>query len=160
MARGAGMQVMNENGRPIAILIADDDAEDRELTQAALADARLENEVYCVSSGTELLDFLLHRGEYQDFFQAPRPGLILLDLKMPGEDGLAVLGEIKRHPELNRIPGVVLTGNGSEELRSSCYGLGASHFIPKPVTFESLIAMMRSLGTYWFAVCRRTTAAF
>lgn len=159
MASGSGIQVMNENGRPISILIADDDAGDRELTQAALADARLENDVFCVSSGAELLDYLLHQGEYQDFFQAPRPGLILLDLKMPGIDGLAALTEIKRHPELSRIPVVVLTGNCSEEVRASCYALGASHFIPKPVTFESLIAMMRSLGTYWFAVCRRTTAA-
>jgi CheY-like chemotaxis protein len=158
MSRGAGMQVMNENGRPISILIADDDAEDRELTQAALADARLENDVYCVSSGPELLDYLLHRGEYTDFFQAPRPGLILLDLKMPGMDGMTVLEEIKRHPELARIPVVVLTGNSSDETRAACYELGASHFIPKPVTFESLILMMRSLGTYWFAVCRRTTA--
>jgi CheY-like chemotaxis protein len=158
MPRGAGMQVMNEFGRPISILIADDDAEDRELTQAALADARLENDVFCVSSGEELLDFLLHRGEYQDFFQAPRPGLILLDLKMPGMDGLAALQEIKQNADLARIPVVILTGNSTEETRAACYALGANHFIPKPVTFESLILMMRSLGTYWFAVCRRTTA--
>jgi CheY-like chemotaxis protein len=158
MPRGAGMQVMNEFGRPISILIADDDAEDRDLTQAALADARLENDVFCVSSGEELLDFLLHRGEYQDFFQAPRPGLILLDLKMPGMDGMAALQEIKQNADLARIPVVILTGNSTEETRAACYALGANHFIPKPVTFESLILMMRSLGTYWFAVCRRTTA--
>lgn len=158
MPRGAGMQVMNEFGRPISILIADDDAEDRDLTQAALADARLENDVFCVSSGEELFDFLLHRGEYQDFFQAPRPGLILLDLKMPGMDGLATLQEIKQNADLARIPVVILTGNSTEETRAACYSLGANHFIPKPVTFESLILMMRSLGAYWFAVCRRTTA--
>lgn len=156
--RSTGMQVMNEFGRPISILIADDDTSDRELTRAALADARLENEVHCVSHGEELLDFLLHRGIYADFFQAPRPGLILLDLRMPGMDGLAALAEIKRHGELARIPVVVLTGNCSDETRAACYALGANHFIPKPVTFESLVAMMKSLGRYWFAVCRQTSA--
>lgn len=153
-----GMRVMNEFGRPISILIADDDQGDRELTQAALADARLENDVYCVGHGQELLDFLFHRGVYTDYLQAPRPGLILLDLKMPGMDGLEVLAEIKKHTELARIPVVVLTGGCSDETRAACYALGANHFIPKPVTFESLVAMMKSLGRYWFAVCRQTTA--
>lgn len=153
-----GMQVMNEFGRPISILIADDDQGDRELTQAALADARLENDVYCVARGEELLDYLLHRGAYTNYLQAPRPGLILLDLKMPGMDGLEALAEFKMHPELARIPVVVLTGNCSDETRAACYALGVNHFIPKPVTFESLVAMMKSLGRYWFAVCRQTTA--
>jgi len=156
--RNTGMQVMNEFGRPISILIADDDQGDRDLTQAALADARLQNDIFCVSHGEELLDFLLHRGAYTDFFQAPRPGLILLDLKMPGMDGLAALAEIKQHSELARIPVVVLTGNCSDETRAACYALGANHFIAKPVTFESLVAMMKSLGKYWFAVCRQTSA--
>lgn len=152
------MKVMNESGRPISILIVDDDPEDRELTQAALADARIENDIHTVSDGQELLDYLLHQGDYQDYFQAPRPGLILLDLKMPGIDGLAALEEIKRRPDLSRIPVVVLTGSASDETRAACYALGASHFIAKPVTFESLIGMMRSLGKYWFAVTRRATA--
>ncbi len=128
------------------------------MTQAALADARIENDIHTVDSGEELLDYLLHRGEHHDFFQAPRPGLILLDLKMPGLGGLAALEEIKRHPELSRIPVVVLTGSTCDETRAACYALGASHFIPKPVTFESLISMMRSLGKYWFAVTKRATA--
>src|SRR5207244_13589226 len=100
---------------------------------------------YCVEDGEQLLDFLHHRGEYGDGAKTPRPGLILLDLNMPKKDGR----EIKADPNLRRIPIVVLTTSKAEEDIYRTYDLGVSSFITKPVTFEGLVEVMKTLRTYW-----------
>lgn len=143
---------MNFQGRPITILLADDDPDDRMLAKDALDENRLANDLQCVEDGEELLDYLLQRGRFSNPETAPRPGLILLDLNMPRKDGREALREIKEHPELRRIPIVVLTTSKAEEDILRTYELGVNSFISKPVTFEGLVEVMRALGKYWFEI--------
>ncbi len=139
-------------GRPITILMADDDADDRLLTQEALEESRLVNDLRFVEDGEELLDYLYRRDKYVDLNLSPRPGLILLDLNMPRKDGREALEEIKADPDLRQIPVVVLTTSSVEEDIFRTYDLGASSFITKPVTFEGLIEVVNTLGIYWLEV--------
>ena len=138
--------------KPIVILLADDDEEDRMLACDALAESRLSNDITCVTDGEDLMDYLQHRGQYAPPFEAPRPGLILLDLNMPKMDGREALREIKSDPELRQISVVVLTTSKAEEDIYSSYDSGASSFISKPVTFEGLVEVMKGLGRYWFEI--------
>ena len=137
---------MTQLGQPIIILMADDDADDRMLTKEALEESRVLNDLRFVEDGEELMAFLRKQGEYAD---APRPGLILLDLNMPKKDGREALKEIKADAELRRIPVVVMTTSKAEEDIFRSYDLGASSFITKPVTFDRLVELMRTLGQYW-----------
>lgn len=140
-----------ENAEPITILMADDDADDRMLAHDAMQESRLCNCFRFVEDGQELMDYLKRRGKYATE-DAPRPGLILLDLNMPRKDGRRALEEIKSDPELRRIPVVVLTTSKTEEDILRTYDLGANSFITKPVTFERLVEIVRTLGVYWFNI--------
>jgi two-component system, response regulator len=136
---------------PITILLADDDEEDRELTREALQDARLANEMRFVVDGQDLMDYLRRRGRYAgDSVEAPRPGIILLDLNMPKKDGREALKEIKSDPELRRIPVIVLTTSKDEEDVFRTYDLGVNSFITKPVTFGGLVEVLSTWSRYWF----------
>ena len=137
---------------PITILLADDDLVDCLLAQEALAESRLANALFIVHDGEALLDYLHRRGAYAAPGAAPWPGVILLDLNMPKLGGREALERIKGDPELRRIPVVVLTTSRTEEDIYRSYDVGANAFISKPVTFEGLVAVMRSLGTYWFEI--------
>jgi len=143
---------MNNGRRSITILLADDDEDDRKLAQDALVESRLANDLHTVENGEELMDYLLRRGKYAALADSPRPGLILLDLNMPKKDGREALREIKADPSLRQIPVVVLTTSKAEEDIYRTYDLGANSFITKPVMFESLVRVMRDLGTYWFEI--------
>ena len=143
---------MPETARPITILLADDDADDRMLTRDALAESRLANNLKFVEDGEQLMDYLCRRGNYASAEDAPRPGLILLDLNMPRKDGREALREIKSNPNLRHIPIVVLTTSKAEEDIYRTYDLGVNSFITKPVTFEGLVGVMRALGRYWFEI--------
>jgi len=138
--------------RSITILLADDDADDRMMASEALEESRLANDLRCVEDGEELMDYLLRRGKYSQPESAPRPGLILLDLNMPKKDGREALREIKSEPTLRTIPVVVLTTSQAEEDIYRTYDLGVNSFITKPVNFESLVALMKTLGKYWFEI--------
>jgi CheY-like chemotaxis protein len=142
---------MSSRARSITILIAEDDPDDRLLSQEALSESRLANEVHYVEDGEQLMDYLYRRGRYAEQ-PAPRPGMILLDLNMPRKDGREALNEIKADPTLRRIPVIVLTTSKAEEDILRSYDLGVSSFIVKPVTFEGLVNMMRTLGHYWFEI--------
>ena len=139
-----------KNSKPMVILMADDDADDRLLAQDALSECKLSNELRCVEDGEELLDYLHRRGRYTA--DAPRPGLILLDLNMPRKDGREALREIKEDPELRKIPVVVLTTSKADADIGRIYELGANSFISKPVTFDSLVQVMQIIGNYWFEI--------
>jgi len=138
--------------KPVVILMADDDADDRLLAKDALAECRIPGELQFVENGEELLDYLLRRGNYAQPPGLPRPGLILLDLNMPKKDGREALREIKAHPDLRKIPVVVLTTSNTDTDISEIYDLGANSFISKPVTFDSLVNVMKVLGNYWCEV--------
>jgi CheY-like chemotaxis protein len=138
-------------GHSITILMADDDADDRMLAHDAIAESRLCNDVRFVEDGQELMDYLKREGKYAGV-EAPKPGLILLDLNMPRKDGRQALKEIKADPDLRRIPVVVLSTSRTEEDILRTYDLGANSFITKPVTFERLVDIVRTLGVYWFSI--------
>ncbi len=138
--------------KPITILVADDDADDRMMIEEALRENRLANDLHFVRDGEELMEYLRGIGNYADAKSHPRPGLILLDLNMPKKDGREALKEIKGDPALRGIPIVVLTTSKAEEDVYRTYNLGVNSFITKPVTFEALVAITRDLGRYWFEI--------
>lgn len=135
--------------RPITILMADDDEDDRLLTQDALRESRVLNSLYCVEDGVELLEYLRKEGRYASGVACPRPSLILLDLNMPRMDGREALHNIKNDENLRGIPVVILTTSKQEEDMVRGYNLGAASYITKPVNFDGLVELMRALGKYW-----------
>ena len=143
---------MNKHGEPITILMADDDADDRRLTRDALEESRLANDLRFVENGEELLDYLRNQGKYTDVEEAPRPGLILLDLNMPRKDGRTALKEMKADPDLRQIPVTVLTTSKADEDIFRSYDLGVNSYIVKPVTFEALVDILQTLEKYWFEI--------
>lgn len=122
------------------------------LAREALTESRLANELYLVRDGEELMDYLYQRSQYADPSSSPRPGLILLDLNMPRKDGREALREIKSDSNLRQIPVVVLTTSKAEEDIYRSYDLGANSFITKPVTFASLVEVIKTIGKYWFEI--------
>lgn len=148
------MREVREMREPITILMADDDADDRDLTRDAFDDAHLANDLRFAVDGEDLMDYLLGRGAYTDPKLRPRPSLILLDLNMPRKDGREALREIKEHPDLRQIPVVVLTTSDADEDIWGTYDLGVNSFIRKPVTFEALASVVATLSTYWFEIVR------
>ena len=143
---------MPNNGEPITILMADDDEEDCAMTRDAMSDARMVNEMRFVHDGQELMDYLQRRGEYADGANAPRPGIILLDLNMPKKDGREALAEIKSDEDLRTIPVCVLTTSAAEEDIYRSYDLGVNSFITKPVTFAGLVEVLHAWSRYWFEI--------
>jgi CheY-like chemotaxis protein len=150
---------MTETRDRITILLADDDEDDQMLAQQAFEECRLTNELRIVPDGEELLDYLHGRGAYAAPGSAPRPGLILLDLNMPRLDGREALREIKANPTLRSIPVVVLTTSKQEQDILRSYDLGVNSFITKPVTFEGLVDVIKTLGRYWFELVQLPSEA-
>ena len=143
---------MDSKRDDVIILYAEDDPEDRMLVKDAMEESRLANEMHFVEDGEELMDYLQRRGKYTELSDKPLPGLILLDLNMPKKDGREALEEIKADPNLRRIPIVVLTTSKAEEDILSTYDLGVSGFVIKPVTFESLVSLLKTISKYWFEI--------
>ncbi len=143
---------MPDRLRPITILMADDDADDRLMTREAFEASHLKNDLKFVENGVELLDYLYRRDKYADPESSPRPSIILLDLNMPKKDGREALEEIKKDPNLRNIRIIVLTTSKAEEDIYRTYNLGAASYITKPVTFESLVDVVKTLGKYWLEI--------
>jgi two-component system response regulator len=131
------------------VLLVEDNPDHAELTLKALNDGNLLNEIVWVKDGEEALDFLYHRGRYADAIKAPRPGLILLDLRLPKVDGHEVLRQIKGDEDLRSIPVVMLTTSEREDEISQSYKVGANSFVSKPVRFAEFVERVRSLKLYW-----------
>ena len=124
------------------------------LVHDALEEADWSVDLREVEDGDELIDYLHRRGRYARPQESPRPGLILLDLKMPGRGGLQALEEIKGESPLSRIPVVVLTTSSAEEDIAGAYDLGANSYIVKPSSFSTLVNTMQALERYWLDVVR------
>lgn len=137
-----------ENSKPVWVLAAEDDPDDRLLVGEAFRDAGLNCNLEFVEDGDSLLDYLLARGNFAER-QGRQPSLILLDLNMPGKDGREALAELKSHPQLRRIPVVVMTTSRAQTDILQSYDLGVSSFIVKPATFDALVEVVRRLGQYW-----------
>ncbi|MCK5124620.1 MAG: response regulator [candidate division Zixibacteria bacterium] len=136
----------------VTILIADDDPDDRMMIQDAFDENKLANNLVFVENGEELLDYLFNRGDYTDQLKYQPPGLVLLDLNMPKLDGREALKEIKSNASLSQIPVIILTTSQAEEDICSSYSLGVNSFITKPITFDSLVNIIKSLAYYWFQI--------
>lgn len=143
---------MTRSSKPVMILVAEDDPDDRMLLQDAFEESRINNELRFVEDGEQLIAYLRREGEYAGPGKAPSPGMILLDLNMPRMDGREALGIIKADPTLRRIPIIVLTTSKAESDIVSTYGLGVSSFITKPVTFAGLVEVVQALGRYWIEI--------
>ncbi len=142
---------MNDMAKSITILMADDDEDDRLLAREAFIEGRLRNELCFAEDGEDLMDYLFRRGKYAGT-NIPRPDIILLDLNMPRKDGREALKEIKSDPNLRSIPVIVLTTSKSDEDIVKSYDLGVNSFIKKPVKFDLLVDVIRSIGKYWLEI--------
>ncbi|MGH7829976.1 MAG: response regulator [Candidatus Binatia bacterium] len=133
----------------IAILLVEDNPDHAELAIKALARAKLVNKVFWVKDGEECLHFLFHEGIYADGANAPKPGLILLDIRLPKVDGLEVLRRIKKDPNLQSIPVVMLTTSDLGDEIKEAYQLGANSYVTKPVRFTEFVEKVQAVELYW-----------
>jgi CheY-like chemotaxis protein len=145
----AGSMVITRDDQPITILLVDDDADCRLLIRDAISECKVNNEVFEVSNGREALAFLHQEGAYAD---APRPGLIYLDIEMPGLNGLDTLRQIKSDPRLSDIPIVMMTGVCGEEEMHTAARLGANSYTLKPASAEQFMSTVLASTNYWLTV--------
>ena len=138
-------------GRPIEILLVEDNPGDARLAKEALKEARVNNNLTVAKDGEEALEFLHRRGRHE---QAPRPDLILLDLNLPRKDGREVLAEIKAHDSIKRIPVVVLTTSEAEEDVVKAYNLNANCYVTKPVDLDQFIKVVKSIEDFWLTIVK------
>ena len=129
-------------------MLVDDDEGHLLLIRENLRAGGIINELIEAHAGQQALDYLFRRGQYQDPAKSPRPGLILLDIKMPKGDGFAVLEKVKADPQLRMIPVVMLTSTDDQIEVNRCYALGANSYIVKPVRYEDFQERVKSLGLF------------
>ncbi|QDU64320.1 Response regulator rcp1 [Planctomycetes bacterium Pan216] len=139
------------SSRPITVLLAEDDPDDQLMAKKAWEQARILNPLEIVDNGEELLDCLRQRGRFADTSKE-RPGLVLLDLNMPRMDGREALAEIKSDASLRRIPVIILTTSKADEDVLQSYDLGVNSYIAKPVTFDSLVDVIKGFEQYWIHI--------
>lgn len=130
------------------ILLAEDNANDIELSLAAFKENKLANRVDVVRDGVEALDYLFYRGKYADR-PVESPVVILLDIKMPKKTGIEVLKEIKQNPDLRNIPVVMLTSSDLDRDIIESYNLGVNAYVVKPVDFIEFAKAVKTLGLFW-----------
>jgi two-component system, chemotaxis family, response regulator Rcp1 len=136
-------------GRPVEVLLAEDNNDDVELTRQGFRRAKLLINLHCVEDGEKCLAFLRKQGEYQN---APTPDLLLLDLNMPKMNGQEVLAEMIKDDRLIGLPVVVLTTSEQEQEVLNMYKMRCSSYIIKPVDFDQFLKVVRSIAEYWFTI--------
>ena len=136
-------------GRPVEILLVEDNPGDLRLTEEALKEGKVTNNLSAARDGEEALAFLRKEGTYAD---APRPDLVLLDLNLPKKDGREVLAEIKTDPDLKRIPVVVLTTSEADEDILKAYNLNANSYLAKPVDLDQFITLVKGIEAFWLTM--------
>ena len=137
--------------RPVEILLVEDSPGDVRLTEEALRDAEVPNSLHVARDGEEAMRFLRREEGFED---APRPDLILLDLNMPRMDGREVLAEIKKDPELRRIPVIILTTSQSEDDIAEAYSLSANCYVAKPVDLDEFLDVVRAIDDFWLTLVK------
>ncbi len=138
-------------GRPIEIMLVEDNPGDVRLIAEAMKDKKMRNNLHVAEDGIEALAFLRQEGKYAD---APRPDLILLDLRLPKKDGREVLAEIKADENLRRIPVVILTTSRAEEDILKAYDLNANCYVTKPVDLDQFIKVVKSVKDFWLTIVK------
>ncbi len=131
-----------------AILLVEDNPNDRELVLIALEKMRLANQVIMAQDGAEALDYMYRRGIYQDRAEG-NPAVILLDLKLPKVDGVQVLEQIKADPAIKNVPVVMLTSSREDKDLTRCYSMGVNAYVVKPVGFKQFIEAIGELAVFW-----------
>jgi CheY-like chemotaxis protein len=142
------------SGRPIDVLLVEDDPGDVLMTQEAFKDYKVANSLHVVTNGEDAIAYLRREGPFAD---APVPDLVLLDLNLPRRDGREVLREVKNDRELRRIPIVVLTTSDAEEDVLASYDLHANAYVRKPVDFEQFLKAVRAIDDFFITVVRLPT---
>jgi CheY-like chemotaxis protein len=137
-------------GEPVVILLVEDDQAHAEIVRRNLEDFRVANHLEHVSDGQAALDYLFGEGDWSTV-PAPRPHVILLDLRLPKVDGLEVLRTIKADKQLNSIPVVVLTTSDAEADMVRAYESHVNSYLVKPLDLDQFVSLIRSLGYYWLA---------
>ena len=140
-----------ENFKFVEILLIEDNPGDARLTQEALNDGKVKNNLHIVYDGVEATDFLFKRNKYKD---APRPDLIILDLNLPKKNGHEVLDEIKVDETLKSIPVVILTTSKAEEDILKSYKLHANCFLTKPIDLIEFFEMIKSIEGFWLTLVK------
>ena len=135
--------------KTFVVLMAEDSEHDIVATKRAWKKNNIANPLYIVRDGEECLDYLYQRGKYGEPASAPRPGIVLLDIKMPKMDGLAVLKHIRENEKFRRLPVIMLTTSKAEEDRFKSYDLGANAYITKPVGFQNFAEAVRTIHLFW-----------
>ncbi len=135
---------------PLTVLLVEDDPAHAEIVRRNFRDFFAENRLEHVSDGRAALDYLYRRGAFEDRHAAPRPDLVLLDLRLPGIDGLTVLRTVKEDPLLASIPVVILTTSAAEGDIDRAYTHRANSYLVKPVDFDEFVSLLKTLGHYWF----------
>lgn len=138
-------------GRPANFLLVEDNPGDVRLTQEALKEHKVKNNLYVVADGEEAMAFLRKQGGYRD---APRPDIILLDLNLPKKDGREVLAEIKSDPGLKAIPVVIISSSEAERDIIKSYDLNANCYVTKPVNFDQFIKVVQSINEFWLTIVK------
>ncbi len=138
----------------VVVLMADDDEADIQLARKVFEGLQERIEFRWVTSGDSLIDYLRRRGSYANVADAPRPGVVLLDLHMPGKTGWEVLREIKSDPDLKRIPMIVLTTSNAPEDIIRSYDSGANAYMTKPTSFEGLRDCLTAFERYWIEIAK------
>jgi CheY-like chemotaxis protein len=138
-------------GQPIVILLAEDEPAHVEIVRRNLESSRLANRLIRVADGQAVLDYMYRRAEFSDPERSPRPGIVLLDLRLPKVDGLEVLKIIKSDPDLSRIPVIILTTSAAETDVVKAYDSHANSYLVKPVDFSQFVKLMDTLGYYSLA---------
>ncbi len=133
----------------IDILLVEDNPDHVILTKMVFDKHNIANKVYVATDGAEAIDFIYHRGKYDNGRNSPRPGLILLDVKLPKMDGFEVLKQLKSDPAYSSIPVVMLTTSSQDEEIARGYAEGANSYVTKPVKFNEFAEKVKSIGLYW-----------
>lgn len=136
-------------GEPTVIMLVEDNLDHAELVIRTMQEHRIANEVQHLRDGGSALDYLFRRGEFSDPERSPRPQIILLDLRLPGVDGIDVLKAIKEAEELKAIPVIILTTSEAEKDIARAYRHQANSYLVKPAGYEEFRKLMENLGFYW-----------
>ncbi len=137
------------NKKPFVVLMAEDDEHDIVAVKRAWKKHNINNPLHIVNDGEECLDYLHQRGKYSEPGTAPRPGILLLDIKMPKMDGLAVLEHIRKSDKFTRLPVIILTTSKDEEDRLKSYDLRANAYVLKPIGFDNFSEAVRTINLFW-----------
>jgi len=141
----------DQMNRPVKILLIEDNEADVRLTKEGIKEAKMLNDLYVVNDGIKAMDFLNHKGEFEDM---PVPDLILLDLNLPKKDGREVLEEIKKDPELKQIPVVILTTSEAEQDILKSYKLHANCYVTKPIGINQFVDVIKAIEGFWLTIVK------